>query len=136
MRQLISFKLSSAETDCGALEKPYLCKVSYNKIPAKSPVNGRPVLFAPCMPGAKPTINNLTFASPNTDTGLQKYMGFFSFNFVQKARQKRALATFNIKNGLSVHVHRVRAHRHVRRCHAAGDHVRHNHQLQLEWYCG
>jgi hypothetical protein len=32
-------------------------------------VNGRPDAFAPCFPGARPTINSLASGSPNAGTG-------------------------------------------------------------------
>ena len=38
----------------------------------KSPVNGRPVRFAPCMPGARPTISKDEPVAPNEGTGLAK----------------------------------------------------------------
>ncbi len=33
----------------------------------------RPVRFAPCAAGAKPTIRSLAFGSPNDGTGLPQY---------------------------------------------------------------
>ena len=38
--------------------------------PAKSPVKGLPVAFAPFKPGASPNIKILEFISPNDGTGL------------------------------------------------------------------
>ena len=43
--------------------------MEYSKSPAKSPVNGRPVWFAPLKPGANPTINNFALSAPNEGTG-------------------------------------------------------------------
>src|SRR3954447_4558345 len=43
--------------------------VAYSRSPAKSPVNGRPVRFAPCRPGASPMINSRARSSPNEGTG-------------------------------------------------------------------
>jgi len=68
-RQLFRRKPSSVDIDTGALLKPYLYMVSYNRIPAWSPVNGLPLAFAPCIPGASPTISNLASGSPNGGTG-------------------------------------------------------------------
>src|SRR2546421_3235179 len=44
-------------------------RVAYSRSPAKSPVKGRLVRFAPCRPGASPTINRRPSGSPNEGTG-------------------------------------------------------------------
>ncbi len=47
------------------------CRVWYSRMPAWSPVNGRPVRLAPCSPGASPTISSRGRASPKGATGRQ-----------------------------------------------------------------
>src|SRR5450759_3652438 len=73
MRQFLKvnaeFALPATSKVSALLGKPYLCNEPYNRLPAKSPVNGRPVRFAPCIPGAKPTIKNLPPVLPNELTG-------------------------------------------------------------------
>jgi hypothetical protein len=54
-------------------------------MPAWSPVKGLPVAFAPCMPGASPTISNFGLSTPNGGTGLAWYSGYF-FLFSSKKR--------------------------------------------------
>src|SRR3954470_19253043 len=44
-------------------------------MPAWSPVNGRPVRFAPCSPGAKPTISNRAASGPKEGTGALNQLG-------------------------------------------------------------
>ena len=51
-----------------------------NKVsPAPSPVKGRPVLFAPFLPGANPTINFFELIDPNDLTGLLCQLGYSNF---------------------------------------------------------
>src|SRR6185369_473432 len=59
------------------------------KFPDWSPVNGRPVRFDPCAPGAKPSTITLAFGSPNPGTGLAQYshsMYARRFSFPIRAR--------------------------------------------------
>src|SRR3984885_9472610 len=49
--------------------------VAYRRSPAKSPVKGRPVRLAPCMPGARPTISSRPSGSPNAGTGELNHSG-------------------------------------------------------------
>src|SRR5665213_3521312 len=51
------------------LAKPYSIRVAYKRSPAKSPVKGRPVRLAPCMPGARPMIASRASGSPKEGTG-------------------------------------------------------------------
>mgnify|MGYP003337234700 CR=1 FL=1 len=53
--------------------KPLLNNERYNQSPELSPVKIRPVLFAPCAPGARPTITTLAFMGPKPVTGLPQY---------------------------------------------------------------
>src|SRR5437764_13712651 len=45
-------------------------------MPAWSPVNGRPLALAPCIPGASPTMTSRAAESPNGGTGLHQYDGW------------------------------------------------------------
>ena len=67
---------------------PYLVSVSYSNTPAKSPVNGRPVRFAPCLPGANPMMPSHAAGSPNAFTGAFHQVGNSSRNSWRKATRR------------------------------------------------
>jgi len=47
-----------------------------NHSPLRSPVNTRPVRFAPCAPGAKPSTTMRARSSPKPEIGLPQYSSF------------------------------------------------------------
>ena len=55
-------------------------------------MKGLPVLFAPCKPGARPTINKVEVNSPKLGTGALNQSGF-SLIFFSKIKQSFAFAT-------------------------------------------
>src|SRR5580692_10617999 len=57
----------------GWLANPVSYSTGYMKLPDASPVNGRPVRFDPCAPGASPMIRTRASGSPNPGTGLPQY---------------------------------------------------------------
>jgi len=63
-RHPISFKRSPGSSEPGWFANPNLCSVRYSRMPAWSPVKGRPVRFAPCMPGARPTTRSFARRGP------------------------------------------------------------------------
>jgi len=69
IRTPVNESLSSAECDTGAFENPSSNRLRYKRMPAKSPVNGRPLALAPCRPGARPTISSAGASSPKAATG-------------------------------------------------------------------
>ena len=71
-RQSRNSSPSSARLSYRPLAKPNRDNVSYSRSPAKSPVNGRPVRFAPFRPGASPTIKRRAFSGPKAGTGALK----------------------------------------------------------------
>jgi len=64
---------SSRQWLSACVANPVLCSTPYRKSPDLSPVNIRPVRFAPCAPGARPTINTRAAGSPNGGTGFPQY---------------------------------------------------------------
>ena len=73
---------------------PARCSSGYRKSPDPSPVNGRPVRFDPCAPGASPTNSTRARGSPNDGTGLPQYSHsryarrFFSATVAQCSRSR------------------------------------------------
>ena len=65
----VSASPSSARTECGWLASPARCRAAYSQSPLRSPVNIRPVRFAPCAAGASPTTRMRPCGSPNEGTG-------------------------------------------------------------------
>lgn len=61
----------ASDSDCEAT--PALCRARYSQSPDRSPVNIRPVRFAPFAAGARPTIKNSASGSPNGGTGFPQY---------------------------------------------------------------
>src|SRR3984885_5800596 len=49
------------------------CSTGYINFPEASPVNGRPVRFEPCAPGASPMTSTRARGSPKPATGLPQY---------------------------------------------------------------
>jgi len=70
-----SFKVrpSLRDTAVGWSANPARYSAGYKNPPDASPVNGRPVLFEPCAPGARPTTRIRACGSPNPGTGLPQY---------------------------------------------------------------
>ena len=64
---------SPIEADVAWLASPALCSDRYSQSPLLSPVNIRPVRFAPCAAGASPTISPVASGSPKFGTGLPQY---------------------------------------------------------------
>src|SRR5713101_1173322 len=64
---------SSRCMEVGRFAKPALCSAAYRKSPERSPVNIRPVRFAPCAAGASPRMSNCACESPKPGIGLPQY---------------------------------------------------------------
>ena len=60
---------SDADTEVGREASPARWSAPNRKSPERSPVNMRPVRFAPCAAGARPTMSTRADASPNPGTG-------------------------------------------------------------------
>ena len=69
IRQFLSCMLSSFDRPYLPQANPRHSRVGYRRSPAKSPVNGRPVRFAPLRPGASPTTSSSEFSEPKDFTG-------------------------------------------------------------------
>src|SRR5262249_26947996 len=67
---------------------PAFLSASYKMIPAKSPVNGLPVAFAPFNPGAKPTTKSAASSSPNDGTAPLKNDGNWRLFSSRKATKR------------------------------------------------
>jgi len=72
-QQSFNVNPSSAETDEGCDAYPARHNAANNQSPERSPVNIRPVLFAPCAAGASPSTTNRAEGSPNAGTGRPQY---------------------------------------------------------------
>ncbi len=57
---------------------PSAVSVPYSSGPAPSPVKGRLLALAPCIPGARPTTSMLAERGPNDGTGRHAYRGWRS----------------------------------------------------------
>jgi len=91
----LSFMPSSRETALGCEANPAACSTGYKKSPEPSPVNGRPVRFDPCAPGASPNASTRAPGSPNEGTGLPQYSHSAyarRFTFATSAQCARSLA--------------------------------------------
>src|ERR1700681_4422566 len=64
---------SLRSTAVGWLANPVSCSTGYMNFPEASPVNGRPVRFEPCAPGASPMTRTRAWGSPKPATGLPQY---------------------------------------------------------------
>ena len=64
---------SSRELASGCEAKPASCSTGNKKSPDPSPVNGLPVRFDPCAPGASPSASTRAWGSPNEGTGRPQY---------------------------------------------------------------
>ena len=69
IRQFLRCILSSFDRPYSPQANPRCLRVGYRRSPAKSPVNGRPVRFAPLRPGARPTTSNCALSEPKDFTG-------------------------------------------------------------------
>ena len=56
------------------LANPARCIARINHVPEPSPVNIRPVRFAPCAAGARPTTRTSARGSPKPGTGFPQYV--------------------------------------------------------------
>ena len=61
---------------------PVSCSARLSHAPLSSPVNIRPVRFAPCAPGASPTSSTRASGSPNPGIGFPQYSSFAYFRFL------------------------------------------------------
>lgn len=69
----VSTNPSSLPTDCSCDANPARCMARYNQSPLRSPVNMRPVLFAPWAAGARPITHTVACASPKPGTPRPQY---------------------------------------------------------------
>ena len=69
----VSRSPSSRPTDSSCVASPARCIARYNQSPLRSPVNIRPVLFAPCAAGARPITQTAADGSPKPGTPLPQY---------------------------------------------------------------
>ena len=74
--QFKSFNLSNPFLSYFPCAKLCLINDLNNVSPAPSPVKGLPVLLAPFLPGARPTINFVELIDPNDLTGLLCQLGY------------------------------------------------------------
>lgn len=81
------------ESAVGCEANPVWCKTGYRKFPEPSPVNGRPVRFDPCAPGAKPRASTRAFGSPNEGTGFPQYS-----HSAYARRRVRAISAQYVRN--------------------------------------
>src|SRR5579883_2484138 len=79
---------SAGEAAYAPRARPDLIKVLYRSSPAKSPVKGRPVRFAPRSPGARPTISSLAPSAPKRGTGALCQSGLAALNELRKAARR------------------------------------------------
>lgn len=69
MRQSVSLSPSFGPTEWGLFAYPARWSARYSQSPLRSPVNIRPVRFAPWAAGAKPTTRREALGSPKFGTG-------------------------------------------------------------------
>ncbi len=73
IQRSVSFMPSSRELATGCEAKPASYSTGNKKSPDPSPVNGLPVRFDPCAPGASPRARTRAWGSPNEGTGRPQY---------------------------------------------------------------
>jgi hypothetical protein len=83
-----SLSPSSRALDVGWLAKPVRDRAANRKSPERSPVNMRPVRFAPCAAGARPSTSRRAEGSPNPGSGRPQYS-----SPAKQARRSRATSS-------------------------------------------
>src|SRR5256886_12757079 len=85
----MSVRPSSRASDCSWLANPWRYNAWYSQLPLESPVNMRPVRFAPCAAGASPTTSNRASGSPKPGTGFSEYSQSRSSGFFSRATRRQ-----------------------------------------------
>jgi Uncharacterized protein conserved in bacteria len=80
--------------------RPSSVSVPYSSGPAPSPVNGRFVALAPCMPGARPTTSRGAVIGPKEGTGKQALTRMTHTHGITKIGQPSTTTTMRV-----VHTH-------------------------------